>query len=416
MRHRRTCLVAVAAAAIAGLANPSAWAQSAAKIAHNGRNLLMDPLVATPVVWSVIATPVSPVKGTDGHIHLAYEMLFTNLSTEPARLQSIQVVDPAQNNRVVGTNRVITVKNEDATTQFLPLGFKQPQFTARLRPGRSAVGFLDVTFDSLWDVPRLIKHRVTVSQMDAQDNPVRITAVGGPTPVKQTQAIVLSPPLKGDRWVDGNGCCEIISSHRSAILPVNGTLRPPEHFAIDFVQLDAQGRAFTGDPKNLNNWHCYGTEVVAAAPGKVVEVVNDLPNQVPGKLPASVTDTTAGGNHVIIDMGQGRFAGYAHLIPGSITVGVEDVIARGQRLGRLGDSGNTDAPHLHFQVMNHPSLLDTDGLPFVFDRMALQGRVVGTLDELGNVVSSGGELKVNPADSGQRRREMPLTLDVLGFR
>jgi hypothetical protein len=127
-------------------------------------------------------------------------------------------------------------------------------------------------------------------------------------------------------------------------LPVNGRLRPPEHFAIDFVQLDEAGRLFTGDPKVLMNWPFYGAEVLAATPGRVVEAVDHLPDQVPGQLPADATAATAGGNHVIVDIGEGHYALYAHLIPGSIAeagLKVGDSVARGQRLGRLGNSGNT---------------------------------------------------------------------------
>ena len=58
-------------------------------------------------------------------------------------------------------------------------------------------------------------------------------------------------------------------------------------------------------------------------------------------------------------------------------------VARGELLGRLGSSGNSDAPHLHFQIMNRAFVLDTDGLPFVFERMELQGRIGNTLDGLG---------------------------------
>jgi murein DD-endopeptidase MepM/ murein hydrolase activator NlpD len=146
---------------------------------------------------------------------------------------------------------------------------------------------------------------------------------------------------------------------------------------------------------------------VAAAAGAVVQVVNDRPDQVPGALPAGVTAETAPGNHVIIDMGGGRYALYAHLMPGSVAVAVGEVVARGQLLARVGNSGNRDAPHLHFHVMDRASAFDANGLPFVFDRMEFQGRTTGTVDDFVNVVFSGGAVPINPAGSGPRRREMP---------
>jgi Peptidase family M23 len=382
---------------------------------------LEKPLVITPVVWNVIAKPIHPVMGTDGRIHLAYEMLFTNISTSTVHLKTIEVVDPTQNNRVVGTDRVVTIKNEDVTTKFRLLALKAPMldladFSSRLRPGRSAILFLDVTFDDLRDMPRRIKHRVTVSQTDAQNNPVLITGVGDLTNISETEAVVLTPPLRGDRWVDASGCCAIISPHRYTILPTNGTLRPPEKYAIDFIQLDAQGRALVGDLKDLHNWPFYGADVLAAAAGKVVEVVDDLPDQVPGQLPSNITAADAAGNHVIVDIGHRRFILYAHLIPGSVGVSEGQFVAQGQFLGRLGNSGNTDAPHLHFQVMNRPSALDANGLPFVFRRMELRGRFAGTLDQLNTAAFSGGVLQIDPGGSGERKKEMPLTLDVLDFK
>src|SRR4051794_1929297 len=127
---------------------------------------LEQPLVITPVAWNAIAKPIHPVKGTDGRIHLAYELLFTNISTRKVELKSIDVVDPTQNNRVVGTNRVVTIKNEDVTTKFRLLALKATtldlaDFSNRLPPAHSAYLYLDVTFDDFRDIPEWIKHRVT---------------------------------------------------------------------------------------------------------------------------------------------------------------------------------------------------------------------------------------------------------------
>ncbi len=52
--------------------------------------------------------------------------------------------------------------------------------------------------------------------------------------------------------------------------------------------------------------------------------------------------------------------------PGSVRVKVGDKVKPGQVLGLLGNSGNTDTPHLHFHVMDGPSPLVANGLPYVF--------------------------------------------------
>jgi hypothetical protein len=71
--------------------------------------------------------------------------------------------------------------------------------------------------------------------------------VSPPLKVSRQTAIVLAPPFKGDGWVNANGCCVEIGPHRFVTNPVNGTLQPSEQFAIDWIKIDKQGRAFRGD-------------------------------------------------------------------------------------------------------------------------------------------------------------------------
>jgi hypothetical protein len=67
--------------------------------------------------------------------------------------------------------------------------------------------------------------------------------------------------------------------------------------------------------------------------------------------------------------------------------------------------------------MDRPSPLKSVGLLFVFDRMALQGRLVGSsLEEVDDVLFAGGTVPVYESVTGRRTRQMPLTLDVLDFR
>src|SRR3954471_18618605 len=85
--------------------------------------------------------------------------------------------------------------------------------------------------------------------------------------------------------------------------------------------------------------------------------------------------TTSAATYVVVDIGGGRFAFYAHLQPGSLKVHVGDRVRAGQVLGLVGNSGNTDFPHLHFHVMNGPSPLASDGLPFEFRSFTSPGSV-----------------------------------------
>jgi murein DD-endopeptidase MepM/ murein hydrolase activator NlpD len=148
-----------------------------------------------------------------------------------------------------------------------------------------------------------------------------------------------------------------------------------------------------------------------------VSALRNLPDQQPGQLPdpASLTLETVDGNHVVQALGDGRYAFYAHLQRGSVTVRPGQRIRRGQVIGRLGNSGNTSAPHLHLHVMDGRSVLGSDGLPFVFDRMDVTGRV------------SAADYAANPGIEGvfgqdvfrrplTRRNQFPLDLEVLRLR
>ena len=84
---------------------------------------------------------------------------------------------------------------------------------------------------------------------------------------------------------------------------------------------------------------------------------------------------TAGGNHIVVRIGKGRWAFYAHMQPGSMRVRKGDRVRQGQVLGLLGNTGNTDGPHLHFHIMDGPSPLQSNGLPFVYSRFTGQGLI-----------------------------------------
>lgn len=377
----------------------------------------------TALVWSVIATPVYPVTGSDGLIHLAYEIQFANVtgSAVTVRIDSVEVVDPTNDNSVISSVNVIALDGTNITYKVrnydVPISFGANNYSNILGPGQFGVMYMDVTFESEADVPQFLGHRVTTSVPENQAiQPV--TTIGGYTEVSVRKPISLGSPLKGDRWIDGDGCCTIIGPHRFVINPVDGKLRLAERFAIDFVQLDEEGKLFEGDPSDLNNWHFYGAEIYAAVSGRVVGVLDGLPDQPPGQLPSDATIVTAGGNHVAVDIGGGRFAFYAHMIPGSIQVSEGDFVEKGQLLGRLGNSGNTDAPHLHFHIMDNPAPINSNGLPYVFKNWEYQGRLAGqSLETINANLLSGQPAEIDISGAGTiRNEELPLTSDVIGFK
>jgi Peptidase family M23 len=141
-----------------------------------------------------------------------------------------------------------------------------------------------------------------------------------------------------------------------------------EKYAVDGVRLGENGDTFSGDTKENAGYSAYGSEIVAVADGDIVSIKNDLPENVPGEPPVvSITVDTVGGNYVIQDLGKGRFAFYAHIIPASILVKPGDHVRRGDVLGHLSNSGNSTESHLHFHVMDGPDPLRSNSVPFIID-------------------------------------------------
>lgn len=112
---------------------------------------------------------------------------------------------------------------------------------------------------------------------------------------------------------------------------------------------------------------------------------------------------------------RGQFVLYAHLQPSSIQVHVGDRVQRRQILARVGNTGNTTAPHLHFHVMSAPLSLASNGLPYVIDTFDLTGRV-GSTAEFDKAEREGTPLNVrNVENSGRHQHELPLDLSVVIF-
>jgi hypothetical protein len=226
--------------------------------------------------------------------------------------------------------------------------------------------------------------------------------------------VVIGPPLEGGGWVVLNGCCET-ATHRRAGLPLNGKFFLSQRVAIDWVRIDERNRAIVGEAGKNESDLAYGQKAIAVKDARVVSVLDGLPDRTPGKLPTDTTLQNVTGNHVILDLGGGLFAFYAHLKSGSIRVREGERVRRGQVLALTGNSGNTSGSHLHFHVMDAPSALAADGVPYVIDSFALEGRV-GSLDNLVDVGQTGAAVDVKRLGApAPRRDEFPLDLDVVAF-
>ncbi|OMC30601.1 peptidase M23 [Mycobacterium sp. GA-1841] len=324
------------------------------------------PPMVTPVVGHVLAEPV-PVAATDGRTHLAYELMLTNTSPSNVTLNSLSAV--------TGDRKLLTLPGDSLKYWTRAVG-NSAVGTNVLNPGQSAYVWLDVVADDPTQVPTDLTHElgITVARPMPPLVAPNLTQSVAPVSVQTRKPVSISPPLTGDNWVNANGCCDM-TPHRMALNPINGKVWAAERFAIDYVQLGADGRLNTGDRAKVDSYPYFGAEVHAVADGPVVAVLDDLPEQVPGVTPKGLTLAQYGGNHIVQDIGDGNYAFYAHLQPNSLKVKPGDTLSSGQVIGALGNSGNSDAPHLHFHVMDGPDPLASNGLPFTFKSFRLDSRL-----------------------------------------
>jgi peptidase M23-like protein len=365
----------------------------------------------TPVTATPIAERVTAVPGTDRRFHVVYELALTNTKAASARLGAVTV--RARRGGVLARFRGARLLAQLRTP--LPA----PADSLVIEPFAQRLLYVELAFRRRSAIPRSIMHRLAVRAASnpraTEPSPLRYTVA--PLRIRVRRPVRLSPPLAGPGWVAANGCCATTSVHRGAVQSVNGSLFNAQRFAIDWVRIGADGRFVAGDPTDVRNHRSYGAPVRAVAPGRVVSALSRLPDQPPGQLPdpATITLETVDGNHVVQTLGDGRYAFYAHLQRGSVTVRPGQRVRRGQMLGRLGNSGNTSAPHLHLHVMDGRSVLGSDGLPFVFDRMEMTGKVSAT--EFDASASLEGVFSPRVFGRPQPRRDrLPLDLDIVSFR
>ena len=132
------------------------------------------------------------------------------------------------------------------------------------------------------------------------------------------------------------------------------THQGPWRHGLDFEVSDRDGNRHCGEGEELTDWLCYRLPVTAAAAGTVIRVVDGLEDTAIDEV-----DTENNwGNLVILQHAPGLYSMVAHLSPGSLAVSEGDLVQAGQTLGKVGSSGRSPVPHLHFQLQATPDVGD----------------------------------------------------------
>jgi hypothetical protein len=320
-----------------------------------------------PFLEMRVPKPPTVATGENGSF-LAYEIHVTNFMGQPATLKRVEVLS-ATDKRVL-----VSFSDSSLIRAIARPGLPTTQGADKLKlaPGTRAVAFLWVPIAAGSTAPTQLLNRVAIEQ--GTGDSVRTSELDASViPVAPT-AVLIGPPLRGGVWLAANGPADA-SGHRRALIPIAGAPSIAQRFAIDWVKVADDDKTFKGEQLKNESYYAEGVDALAVANGSVVAVKDSIPENVPGinSRAVPITLETVGGNHVIIDIGGGNYAFYAHLKPGSIRVKKGDRVTRGQVVGLVGNTGNSTEPHLHFHISDGNSPLGSEGLPYRLDSFEIVG-------------------------------------------
>jgi murein DD-endopeptidase len=336
----------------------------------------------------------------NGEAALVYEVHLTNLSTAELILDQLELVEEGSGRvraQYSGASLAAIVGRSDHVSD--------PLAQLRIPAGLHATLYLTVPLTPFGSgVPKLV-HRLTYTS--AAGRKQRSVVEGAIFQVPAENPLVIAPPLRGEGWT------AIYSDawergHRRVMFATRGAVRIPGRYAIDWIRVAADGRHANGDDREPAHWIGYGSEVLAVADAVVAVTSDDMAEPATVDPTRKVDIEDASGDYLVLDLGNGKYAFYEHLKPGSISVAVGDHVRQGQPIAAVGYTGQSTGPHLHFHVADSIAPLDSEGLPYVFDKFRILGRFSSA-----EAFGAGNAWKSGSAEVHQN--ELPPPFAVVGF-
>lgn len=347
---------------------------------------------------SVRTAPI-PVR-IDKELRVLHELHIQNLGSERVELRTVTLQHVnAKKQQLVR----LAAEQMQANTQIFDAGYRAlgrdflppedlPPLT--LDAQMIAVVFFSFAIDEKAPVTATFSHELSFSRANKT-----LQIAGGEFSLSGSTAVAIAAPLPGGPWWSYESVRNDAVHRRALVLEVADIA---QRYAVDYMKLGDNDSAFAGDPSVNNNWFGYGEPVLAVADGVITDIKDGIPDNIPlsGKRVVDMSHDTINGNYVILDIGQGYYAVYGHLISGSLKVSLGQRVQRGQVLGALGNSGNSSAPHLHFHLGSENRVFAAEGKPFVYEQYRLLGTAEPGPPPRVRIDDQQGELRTNEMPDG----------------
>ena len=345
--------------------------------------------------------------------HLIYELVMINGSINPIRILAINI------NMYTCKHKKLsyTISEQKLANIFSTISTANDALPEDpvLQPNET--GLLYIFLDLPCKIGNILEHNVIVQ---TENDPSTIQSIIiDPIKINRSQPIIVNPPLKGNNWYAANAPDNFVL-HRRTLFMLNGRIKIPERTAIDFLKYGPEG-LYDGDPLKNTSYYSYGNQIYSRCDGTIIGLMDGIEENIPTKLIKDpINSKNIAGNYVLIELDENHYALLAHMIPGSLKVKIGDNVKVGQKVGLLGNSGESLAPHLHFQITNkpykignykEPSPINAQGIPWVFNRFVINQYIPIGTSILGSILPENVEI----ISKNELKNQIPMNDNLVNF-
>lgn len=215
--------------------------------------------------------------------------------------------------------------------------------------GARGAGILVDAERGQWNLTLMLDRKSQIASLN-------FTPVGALIALPERNKTPMRLPVNGEWYVTSGGATAQLNRHFNS---------RSQRMALDMEVRDAQGKAFAGDGKDNADYYAFGMDILAPADGSVVLAVDGAPDSKPGLA----NGFFGAGNCIVLKHSDSEFSVFSHLMAGSLCARVGDTVKAGQVIGKCGNSGNSNEPHVQFHLQNLADISEASGFEAYFQNI-----------------------------------------------